>query len=206
MNDPPPPHTVGTLSVLSSRCCGPQDRDVEVLKHGDLTWEAKLARYEGGFFFSSGPLLFGLDAICRSNPWEDIFVNFQDPLTLLRVDVMFQEETASRPECVATTIWDPWVTPLLDKYFESPGKESGRPNARLRIQANQRTFPRWSWPQNKPPSESGVDSKTNDKYGKSEYAFWQVPQSRAKKIGLGWVKQTLMCVESICEWGRCSAS
>ncbi|CAJ1426683.1 unnamed protein product [Effrenium voratum] len=50
---------------------------------------------------------------------EDIFVNFQDPLTLLRVDVMFQEETASRPECVATTIWDPWVTPLLDKYFEN---------------------------------------------------------------------------------------
>lgn len=75
---------------------------------------------------------------------EDIFVNFTDPFTLLRVialdvlvsykkcvklipydslvdagqhllcqctvevDVMFQEETSTRPECVASTIWDPW--------------------------------------------------------------------------------------------------
>lgn len=50
---------------------------------------------------------------------EDIFVNFTDPLTLLRVDVMFQEETSTRPECVASTIWDPWCTPLLDKYFHN---------------------------------------------------------------------------------------
>eukprot|EP00438_Fugacium_kawagutii_P030633 Skav223903 [mRNA] locus=scaffold2113:212805:221749:+ [translate_table: standard] len=50
---------------------------------------------------------------------EDIFVNFTDPLTLLRVDVMFQEETSTRPECVASTIWDPWCTPLLEKYFHN---------------------------------------------------------------------------------------
>jgi len=50
---------------------------------------------------------------------EDIFVNFTDPFTLLRVDVMFQEETSTRPECVASTIWDPWCTPLLEKYFHN---------------------------------------------------------------------------------------
>ena len=26
----------------------------------------------------------------------------------VEVDVMFQEETSTRPECVASTIWDPW--------------------------------------------------------------------------------------------------
>eukprot|EP00913_Durusdinium_trenchii_P023980 g22521.t1 len=50
---------------------------------------------------------------------EDIFVNFTDPFTLLRVDVMFQEETSTRPECVATTTWDPWCAALLEKFFHN---------------------------------------------------------------------------------------
>ncbi|CAE7040113.1 CLT3 [Symbiodinium sp. KB8] len=59
------------------------------------------------------------DGLVQKFDGEDIFVNFTNPLALLRVDVMFQEETANRPECVATTIWDPWCAKLLNKYFSN---------------------------------------------------------------------------------------
>jgi len=59
------------------------------------------------------------DGLVQKFDGEDIFVNFTNPLALLRVDVMFQEETANRPECVATTIWDPWCANLLNKYFSN---------------------------------------------------------------------------------------
>jgi len=50
---------------------------------------------------------------------ETVSLNISSPLTLVIVDVMFQQKLGEQPEKVASALWDPWCGALLDKCFNN---------------------------------------------------------------------------------------
>jgi len=53
---------------------------------------------------------------------ETVSLNINSPMSVVIVDVMFQQKPSEQPEKVASTTWDPWTGSLLSKCHWHEGR------------------------------------------------------------------------------------